>query len=247
MQNFVTKFVMLLTLFVMPSVASAQWTQGITPAQNGGEFWDNTSSDGTNCNIGFVLLGNGANCGAQRPVGILPIDLGDQLLSKDYRATNPGFNLFTNTATIKLFADVAGQNREWGWFTGNTFTSLNSGPSALTADGAGALIGNTVGWGLYIDLVSSGRALSTGNQFAFFAEANGMGGVNTGALRFGAEDINVAQGWGSDRDFNDISGRLDFTGGNLEVPEPATYTLMVAGLFGLGVVSRRRKGNVVTW
>ena len=53
--------------------AQAQWV-GFTADNNGAEYWDNTSSDGTSCNVGFVVTGVAGSsvptsCDAQRAPG----------------------------------------------------------------------------------------------------------------------------------------------------------------------------------
>ena len=54
-------------LVAMPaSTLEAQWQD----ASSGG-YWNNSSSDGTNCNIGYILRNTEGSCGNQKPAGWL--------------------------------------------------------------------------------------------------------------------------------------------------------------------------------
>jgi hypothetical protein len=218
-------FIMAALAIVTPSSGQAQFVSTPAPNNGGSIFWDNLSWDGERCNIGYVVTGQAdGSCGSQRPNGWLPFT--------DPNYSNPplaksiaGNALFTTTgpATVTAFGDIAGQNRDWGWFSGTTFTSLNSLvplTTTFTPDGP---------WGFWTDLTDGTRALSTGNQFAFFKYNQ------AGKYLVGIEDIELRH---SDRDYNDVLFAVRETS---VVPEPSTYVLMAAGLFGVWVMSRRRK------
>lgn len=250
MRNFVTKMALMAVIMFVPSIVSAQFSPIGTVANDGGQFWDNRSQDGQFCNIGFVLNGTAtaAGCVGDRPnTGFLPLDpITTGAGPLDLYKTTPGFGLFGNSATLTVYGDIAGQDRGWGWFT-----AANRTGSRVNLNGSYGNLGSIGGvgtpWGLWIQLTDESFAYSddetVSGQFAFF-KPKGF----AGELLFGAEDINVLRGdshvANGDRDFNDVSGRLEFTGGNLEtvVPEPSTYVLMATGLLGIGFI-RRRKQN----
>ena len=240
-------FYLMAALFVIaPTAAQAQWSplSSVTLNNNSADaFWDKLSQDGRQCNIGFVISGQAtpAGCSNDRPVGYLPLALAVRQEITQFKTT-PGFSLFNPGAiNVTFYGDIAGQNRDWGWTQdgGATKNSLNGALFSSTT-GNVTTINPNAPWSLYVQLTNGSYAYSTGNQFAFFGEDGQFGGVNGKVLYAGIEDINVT---GGDKDYNDMFLRLELTsGGDLSVvPEPSTYALMGAGLFGLGIVSRRRK------
>lgn len=221
----ITQLALMLTLAFVPAVVSAQWSPISTPTNASGQYWDNPSNDGRNCNIGFIVLNSTSPCNNQRPTGWLMTGIGQPLSPNGEYRTTSGFPLFSNTlAVLSLYGDVAGQNRNWGWFTTDgTFVNLNG-----LGQNTPVTIGTTNGsWGLWADLTNGTRELSTGNQFAFFRQSTVQN-----KYTFGIEDISVSS-VSSDRDYNDVVGSLT------TVPEPSTYLLMAVGLAGFFVIRKR--------
>lgn len=229
--------------------AQAQWA-ALTPASisnNGGEYWDNQSSDGRTCNIGYVLTGGAStSCGAQRPTGWLPYT-GPAMA--EYHTSRMGFPLFTENLsgmTIRLYGDIAGQNTEWGIF--NAANRSAAGRVNLNA-AYGATVGVRTGvdlgldpswssWGFYIrDTHNTYHYSDVDQQFAFFRNASGE-------FALGMEDIYVGSSFNKgDRDYNDVLVTFSFAGGSTQVPEPGTFALAGLGLVGLIGAARRRRLN----
>ncbi|HEY3934552.1 MAG TPA: PEP-CTERM sorting domain-containing protein [Gemmatimonadales bacterium] len=246
-------------------VVSAQaqsWAAIGTPnnVSVGQQYWDNTSSDGAHCNVGYVLKGiagsAGSACANQRPAGWLPYT--GATPTTYLQGASGGFTPFlfaSGTYTFSLLSgtsqaggDIAAANQDWGYFDEVTGvrTSLNGGvpstPVTMTDD-----------WGIYILLTDGNYAYSNAdNQFALFG-FNSPGPVSSTdplsadagtAWIAGLEDIYTGHNGGSDADYQDELFRIDDDGISTPkdvTPEPGTMTLLATGLVGLAASTRRRK------
>lgn len=206
--------------------ASAQsWSSNVTPANNGGQFWDNKSTDGTYCNIGYVLnktAGSSSNkaCANQRPGNWLPY-AGDKPTHYLNNGSG-GYQKFTFAEGTYTFAllpgakpggDIAGENTSWGYYTGSgsgvsrfdlsTNAELNSiGATTVTFESV---------WGLWVQLVDGSYAYSgnsSDKQFALFA-FNNDGSFSGNTLNY-AYDSHYIMGLEDTRDFTEAKTCLKY-------------------------------------
>lgn len=96
-------------LLALPaSTVRAQQWQDIS----GGGYWDNSSSDGTNCNIGYILRNTEGSCNNQKPAGWLSTS--GALVAANARVLQSGtgtplrFFFGAGTWEIELLGRVAG-------------------------------------------------------------------------------------------------------------------------------------------
>jgi len=232
--------------------AQAQTFNAFTPDNNGAEFWDNVSTDGDMCNVGYVVTGVAGTaknpCNNQRPLNWLPYT--GVPMAAFY--SSPMFVISGGTLTINVASDIAGQDREWGFWTavgGNlankSFTNVNTlgsapaqaggnlAPMSLTnVNAVGSFpynfsFANTDKWGFYV-VTTDGitRTSDMDAQFALFRGANDQYVV-------GIEDTYAV----GDSDYQDMIASVTFTG---QVPEPTSFALVGVGLAAMVAVRRRR-------
>lgn len=225
----------------------SSWTAANLNQAGGAGFWDNSSLDGGQCNIGYWLLGTQGACQNVAP-GSSP---GPGALSF-YRGANA--NTATNFelnspggAQLTLQIEVA------GWHPQNQFGYYDSVVAAGSAAGmlydgsdnpgnaAAKIITPTGQFGFWLKN-ANGAILKSGvdglvdganSTFALFSEIPaGPSGSTPDLSRYwiAAEDM-----LGGDRDFQDFVVRVQ------AVPEPMLGLLLCAGAGALLVVKRRNR------
>lgn len=230
-------------------VGAQTWDAGWSAGNNGTPFWDQSSDDGSQCNIGKVVTGvaTGALCSNDRPNSPtwLPYDNAARPVPYNLQTTvGNNFQSFlfasgdyTFTQANSMGGDIAGGNTAWGYFTGaHVMTTLS---------GAAFPISSTVSigasWGFWIQTDNGVFKFSdTDSYFALFSSA---------AAPMSGNQINSADGTnfvvgmedkiGGDSDYNDAV--VSFSRTSTTVPEPSTYVLFASGLLGVFGMARRRR------
>lgn len=128
-------------LVALPATTlEAQW-QGIDAT---GSYWNNNSSDGTDCNIGYILRNQEGSCSNQKPAGWLGTS--GELIAANARVLQSGtgtplrFFFGAGTWEIELLGRVAGAEvptqSQFGYQLADDFDveQAISGPTTITVD-----------------------------------------------------------------------------------------------------------------
>ncbi|MER3474234.1 MAG: hypothetical protein C4335_09435 [Armatimonadota bacterium] len=213
--------------------AGAGWQAWSAPNQDGTPYWDNTSRDGNQKNIGYFLSKTGGFSTHPASPNITPPYWG-------YADGSADLNFYFNSPlpqVVRLYIEVAGYhniNELWWYDVSNPANGglIFPGPAGA---GAVAVFSPSTSFGLKIK-TAGGKTyytqslLNVGTEqqhqhFALFKEA-------PGAYWIGIEDKPANSGEGFGGDYNDMVIRMAV------VPEPATVSLFALGLLPL---LRRRK------
>lgn len=244
----------ILAVLVMPSIAladsiigsssSSGFVTGWAANENGLPYWDHTSWDGSNKNVGFCMTGTGGCVMVSGAPGALPTWVGNTAPGTWTADPNFYFASSGGSGNALLQVEIAGLagSNIFGWFETNaagnvigTMHQLFAGPDSA---GAVASFAPTAYYGFYLTssqgtffTLASLNAADTGMQhFAVFAPNSNN--VNT-EFWIGSEDLKL---YNSDKDYNDLVVKITVA----SVPEPGTLGLLAAGLLGLAAGLRLR-------
>jgi len=255
MKKLILLLVVLLTIFVsMPASAdqlvtggSGTWISGWTANTNGTPYWDNSSHDLGDKNIGYYISKTGdyfpTLAGYNGPAAVLPtwaLNDANNTADPNFSFTNTGG---TNFSAIKL--EIAGwaNTNSFGWYeTGSLIQhELFSGPQSV---GATATFQPTTSYGFYFATTGTPGNVQTATFFTesvsntLDANLQHFAAFQYGTGFFiGAEDTIFRDANGlavSDRDFNDLVVKV------VPVPEPATMMLLGFGLVGLAGFRKKK-------
>ncbi len=208
--------------------AGAGWQSSYTTNENGSPYWDNTSSDGSQKNIGYCMAG-AASCGMPGAPGAIAY-WGNSNGTADLHVT------FTPSGqdTAALQIEIAGYANlnQFGYHDASGDHILFTGPQ-----GAGATA-SFQATGAYSFFIVSGDGntyytdSSLNSSDSTFQHFSIFGNTTPGTFWLGAEDLASSS---SDKDYNDLVVRVSSS----PVPEPGTLSLL--GLGVLGVAKRLRR------
>lgn len=208
---------------------------------NGDPYWDNLSrGNGSNKNIGYCLTSN--NCGLYNtPPGAIPywgMVGGGAADSNFYFQGSAGSN-----DAFTLLLELAGYKNTniFGWYEIDPVTKAKGNNQIIFngSDGAGAekTFPLSQFYGFFFTDQYNGRTYYTQSQYNSSDIGNQHFSIfkkkDDNTFWMGMEDTQLCH---SDNDYNDMVLRYIVTPSS--VPEPSTLSLIVAGIFGIGILRR---------
>jgi hypothetical protein len=209
---------------------------------NGTPYWDRSSWDGSNKNIGYCLTST--NCGSSfTPPGAIPY------WGMSNGAADPSFyfaGIPSSDDSFTLILELAGYSSSniFGWYQIDQSTKQKTGNNNVIfsgPDSAGASHTITVSqyYGFYFEIPQTGRTYYTQSQYNSDYRTRGEQHFsifkNGKTFWMGMEDLYFCN---TDKDYNDMILRYTIPEAT-PVPEPSTFFLMGAGLLGVVLLNRR--------
>lgn len=203
---------------------------GSNPNRNNTPFWDTTSSDGANCNVGYFLAGGMSGCG-NRKIGTPAAGLNLGAANLEYYSNGgsaAAFTLGSGLWQFRLEGVIAGSNDHvFG------YRKVRGGSDVKIFDQKTNVVGNTFS----VNLTESVALFMKSDGYVFRSnDATGMKAaafrMSNGRYYFGFEDRPSG-----DSDYNDMIMSAQYYG----VPEPSTWAMMGLATLTGGFLARQRR------